>query len=72
MQNLDKTDRQILTLLQRDHRLSASEIAEQVGLSQSPCWRRINRMQEEGYITGAVATLRSKEAGFKSGCFLCT
>ena len=37
-------------LLQHDADLSAAEVAEKVGLSQSPCWRRINRMQEEGLI----------------------
>lgn len=70
MQNLDKTDRQILAFLQRDHRLSAAEIAEKVGLSQSPCWRRINRLQEEGYITGAVATLDRKKLGLKVVVFV--
>ncbi len=70
MQKLDKTDRQILAILQKDQRLSAAEIAEKVGLSQSPCWRRINRLQEEGFITGAVATLDRKKLGLKVVVFV--
>ncbi|MBO1254736.1 Lrp/AsnC family transcriptional regulator [Alteromonas sp. 5E99-2] len=54
---LQKIDIHILQLLQKDANLSATEIAEQVGLSQSPCWRRINRLQQEGYIKSKVALL---------------
>ena len=48
--DLDAYDRRILALLQEDASLSSAQIAEQVGLSQSPCWRRIQRMKEEGVI----------------------
>lgn len=58
---LDKTDHKILYLLQRDAELSATEIADQVGLSQSPCWRRINRLQQEGYIVKTVALLNRQK-----------
>ena len=54
---LSSLDRQILALLQGNADLSAAEIAERVGLSQSPCWRRINRMQEAGLIKGKFAVL---------------
>ena len=47
---LSSIDRKILLLLQHNADLSAAEIAEKVELSQSPCWRRIHRMQEEGLI----------------------
>ena len=47
---LSPIDRKILRLLQHNADLSAAEIAEKVELSQSPCWRRIHRMQEEGII----------------------
>jgi Lrp/AsnC family transcriptional regulator len=57
---LGSLDRQILELMQQNADLSASEIAERVGLSQSPCWRRINRMQEEGLIRGKFAALDRK------------
>lgn len=70
MENLDKTDRKILAQLQKNNNLSAAEIAERVGLSQSPCWRRINRLQEEGYISGGVATLNRKKLGLKVVVFV--
>lgn len=54
---LDDFDRDILALLQEDASLSAAEIGARVGLSQSPCWRRINRLEETGVITRRVAHL---------------
>lgn len=45
---LDTYDQRILALLQEDAGLSTAEIAERIGLSQSPCWRRIQRLKEEG------------------------
>ncbi|MFT5708672.1 MAG: Lrp/AsnC family transcriptional regulator, partial [Oceanospirillaceae bacterium] len=65
MENLDKTDKLILSYLQQDNTLSASDIADKVGLSQSPCWRRINKMQEQGIICGGAATLDRKKLGLK-------
>ncbi|MCJ8341135.1 MAG: Lrp/AsnC family transcriptional regulator [Pseudomonadales bacterium] len=70
METLDKTDRKILAILQKNNNLSAAEIAERVGLSQSPCWRRINRLQEEGFIIGGVATLDRKKLGLKVVVFV--
>ncbi|KPW19714.1 AsnC family transcriptional regulator [Pseudomonas amygdali pv. aesculi] len=52
---LDVYDRKILALLQEDASLSSAQIAEQVGLSQSPCWRRIQRLKDEGVIRRQVA-----------------
>ena len=52
---MDDIDRQILGLLQKDATLSTAEIAEAVGLSTTPCWRRIQILEQEGYITGRVA-----------------
>ena len=60
---LDKIDRQILELVQKDASLSASEIAERVNLSQPPCWRRIKRLEEEGFIERRVALLNRKKLG---------
>lgn len=54
---LDDFDRQILTLLQEDASLSAAEIGARVGLSQSPCWRRIARLEKEGIVKRRVALL---------------
>ena len=46
--DLDTFDRRILALLQEDATRSSAEIAEKVGLSQSPCWRRMQRLKDEG------------------------
>lgn len=63
MEKLSKTDFRILELLQQDARLSATDIAEQVGLSQSPCWRRINRLEESGVIRRRVALVDREKMG---------
>ena len=54
---LDTTDAKILDLIQHDAALSVAEIAEQVGLSSSPCWRRIKRLEDAGVIRGRVTLL---------------
>jgi Lrp/AsnC family transcriptional regulator len=54
---LDSTDLAILDLLQSDTSLSTAAIAERINLSQSPCWRRINRLEESGVIRRRVALL---------------
>ena len=54
---LDDIDRAILALLQHDSAISTNAIAEKLNLSQSPCWRRINRMEQQGLIRGRVALL---------------
>jgi Lrp/AsnC family transcriptional regulator len=60
---LDATDRRILELVQRDGSLSSAAISERVGLSPSPCWRRIQRLEREGYIRGRVALLDAEKLG---------
>ena len=57
---MDKLDKRILDLLQKNGALTAQEIAERVGLSKVPCWRRIKRMEEEGVIRQTVALLDAK------------
>ena len=58
---LDHIDIKILGQIQKDSSLSTSDLADKVGLSQSPCWRRLQRLKDEGYIRGEVALLdRSK------------
>ena len=52
---LDRTDLKILDALQTDGRLTNAELAERVGLSLSPCWRRLKRLEESGVITGYQA-----------------
>jgi Lrp/AsnC family transcriptional regulator len=54
---LDKIDRKILALLQKDATTPVAEIGRKVGLSTTPCWRRIQKMEEDGIIKGRVAIL---------------
>lgn len=54
---IDAVDARILDFLQEDASLAVAEIAEQVGLSSSPCWRRIKRMEENGLIQSRVTLL---------------
>lgn len=60
---LDTIDTQILDLLQQDASLSIADMAERVGLSSSPCWRRIERLKKNGIITGQVALLDRERLG---------
>ena len=57
---LDDADRRILAQMQQDSSLSTAELAERVGLSQSPCWRRIQRLRETGVIRRTVALLDAR------------
>jgi len=61
--NLDKLDRRILALLQRDARLPAEMIGAEVGLSASAVQRRLARLREDGIITGEVAVLDPRSVG---------
>ncbi|MEQ9463965.1 MAG: Lrp/AsnC family transcriptional regulator [Haliea sp.] len=62
---LGKQDVEILKLLQRDATISTAAIAERINLSQSPCWRRINRMEEEGLIQRRVVLLDRARLGME-------
>ncbi len=68
-QQLDSIDLKILDHLQKDASLSTADLAERVGLSQSPCWRRIQRMRDEGYIQSQVAILDKQKLGFHMQIF---
>jgi len=61
--NLHPVDLKILAALQRDANISTSDLADQVHLSQSPCWRRVNKLEEAGLITGRVALLNRAKLG---------
>ncbi len=54
---MDAKDRKILDLLQENAMLTAAQVAEQVGLTTTPCWRRIQRLEEQGFIRNRVALL---------------
>ena len=68
-EDLDEADLKILDVLQEDSSLSAAEMAQRVGLSQSPCWRRIQRLKEDGYIKREVAILDRKKLGLNAHVF---
>lgn len=63
MFEIDEKDRAILALLQADASLPLAEVAAEVGLSPSPCWRRVKRLEDEGVIRGRVAILDPKKLG---------
>ena len=66
---LDRYEKRILALLQQDASLSTAAIAEQVGLSSSPCWRRIDRLEREGFIKRKVALVDRKKIGLNAQIF---
>jgi Lrp/AsnC family transcriptional regulator, leucine-responsive regulatory protein len=63
MKTLDKFDWLILKELQNDGRLSNAELAERVGLSAAPCWRRVKALEDGGYITGYRAVIDRHKVG---------
>ena len=62
-ESLDAVDAKILDLIQHDAGLSVAEIAERVGLSSSPCWRRIKRLEDAGVILRRVTILDRERLG---------
>ncbi len=60
---LDRYDVQILNILQQDGRVSNLELADRIGLSASPCLRRVKTLEEAGLITGYHAVLNAKKLG---------
>ncbi len=70
MIELDHIDRSILRLLAADASLSLNDIAEKVGLTATPCWKRIKRMEESGIIKGRVAVLDPDKLGLPVSVFV--
>jgi len=60
---LDEIDRRILRALRKQARLTNNELAERVGLSPSPCWTRVRRLEDAGYIENYVAVLNQAQLG---------
>lgn len=58
---MDAKDKQILTILQQDATIPVAQIAERVGLTPVPCWRRIQRLEKAGYIRSRVALLNREK-----------
>jgi Lrp/AsnC family transcriptional regulator len=67
---MDKLDRKILELLQKDGGLTAAEVAERIGLSKAPCWRRIRHLEEAGVIKQTVALLNARELNLGTTVFV--
>ncbi|MCZ2496901.1 winged helix-turn-helix transcriptional regulator [Xylophilus sp. Kf1] len=63
MKAIDRFDLAILRELQSDARLTNAELAQRVGLSAAPCWRRVRALEDEGFITGYHARLNRQKLG---------
>ena len=61
---MDRFDRQILQVLQEDGRISNQDLADRIGLSPSPCLRRVRTLEEAGIVTGYRALINSKALGY--------
>jgi DNA-binding Lrp family transcriptional regulator len=70
IKQIDNIDAKILHEIQNDAALSVADIAERVGLSSSPCWRRIKRMEEIGVIKQRVTRLSRKQLGLDFEVFV--
>ena len=62
---MDRYDTQILEALQQEGRLSNQDLADRIGLSPSPCLRRVRQLEDEGIIDGYVALLNADKLGLK-------
>ncbi len=69
LEELDVHERRILALLQEDASRSNASIAAEVGLSEAPCWRRIQRLKKEGYIRSQVCLLDHEKIGLQTHVF---
>ncbi len=67
--SLDRLDAAILKALQVDGRISVKDLAERVALSTAPCWRRVKRLEEEGYIEKYAALVSPKKLGLQVTAF---
>jgi len=66
---MDKIDRKILNWLQMEADISVTELAERVGLSQTPCWRRVRKLESDGVISGRAVLLNPKALGLNANVF---
>ena len=68
--DMDRLDRKILRLLQEDATLAVADVAKKVGLSTTPCWRRIQKLEEEGVIRRRVAVLDPEKINVRVNVFV--
>lgn len=67
--SLDAVDRRILVHIQKQPDLTMAELAERVGLSHTPCWRRLKRMEEAGIVHGKAVLLNAEALGYSISVF---
>jgi Lrp/AsnC family transcriptional regulator len=67
---IDEFDRRILTELQRDATLSVDQLSGRINLSRNACWRRLKRLEDDGYITGRVALVDADKVGVGLSVFI--
>ena len=67
---MDSTDRKILNLLQADASLTVKQIAQQIALSVTPCWKRIQKLEQNGFIRARVALLDPKKVNANVTVFM--
>jgi len=70
MNELDRLDYAILAVLQVDGNLSVAALAERVSLSSTPCWKRLKRLEDDGYLTGRVALVNRHKVGLPITVFV--
>jgi len=70
MTKIDNYDRSILRVLQADGKIGNQELAEKVNLSNSPCWRRVKKLEDSGMISGYVAMLNPKSLGLTAMAYV--
>ncbi|PKM18564.1 MAG: transcriptional regulator [Gammaproteobacteria bacterium HGW-Gammaproteobacteria-15] len=67
---MDNFDHQILTILQRDASIALKDLAEAVNLTSTPCWKRVKKLEDEGYIRSRVALLDAERVGLGLSVFV--
>ena len=70
MNDLDRYDYAILGALQVDGTLSVADLADKVGLSATPCWKRLKRLEQDGYLERRVAIINRRKAGLPVTVFV--
>ena len=69
LESLDGFERRILAILQEDSSRSNADIAAEIGLSEAPCWRRVQRLKKDGYIRAEVSLLDRRKLGLNAQIF---
>ncbi len=69
LEGLDGFERRILAILQEDSSRSNADIAAEIGLSEAPCWRRVQRLKKDGYIRAEVSLLDRRKLGLNAQIF---